>query len=756
MAERPSPNSIAVCSLIALHSDPSSPLHDLQLSGEKQNSLTIFLEETATANSDDTSLKYVLSKARDELGDEITSLLEETLAMAVESIDSLIDLMDSLRVAISEGLVDSSSSHGIFLRGVCLGFEDLSFETVAQLWGNLNDCIRKPDEISQIQEEQSTNSPWHPSGRQLERFVRKGCLDFELGNSLESDHSFESMELQMQTMIQRNPDLCAAYFLRFLNCLQNDERAGAIQALHQYFDQAMVQQMMPTDILQFSAILLAMAHSSFGDIEMSLMATEEAVRVAQQSKDRDASCVAFALGWLFENDCNGVIDRRQLLERCATRALQGQLRPLVSGANFYLATHLVSEQTSPFTPLPWMTLLRATTAQTADTLANFDRPTHISQVPSEGLESVAKQAMVSAAIWASFNVPALAGISSTLALEYNAHLFKGDVLTAIENIALPSLHGFSFQFLSRDNFRDSSGVKSIYSQAISSLTELHERLGFAFDALRGPFLHRALLLLFEWSVNRCDLPDARIFSIALDSSIHSGQSNAYQLALAFGVQICRKLCREKDWQNARKCATQLLNVCNIRHLKSQRALALVNQAVIELEADSKQLVASLSPLLEALAYCEKHEMHGMHAVALSVLAKVHLRSQRPKHAVAILISVLPTLQQHEHILFQAEALLTLSKCHIQLMKLETTNGMNTAASNAESRLLQCRRMFEGCDDLLRLKEVYYLQAQVYATMNRFNERDASSKCFVAVSKHLSLGNSSLFVKAESPSFLSVG
>ncbi|CAJ1959626.1 unnamed protein product [Cylindrotheca closterium] len=706
MAERPSPNSIAVCSLIALHSDPSSPLHDFQLSQETQNSLTIFLEETASATSDDTSLKFLLYKSRNELGDEITSLLKETLEMAVESIDSLIDLMDSLRAAISEGLVDPSSSHGIFLRGVCLGFEDLSFESIAQLWENLSDCLRKPENTPQIQQEWSRNSLWHPSSSQMERFVRKSCGDFELGHSsLESVLSFESMELQLQSLLQRNPDLCAAYFLRFLNCLRNDERGGAIQALHQYFDQAMVQRKMPKDILQFSAILLAMAHSSFGDAEMSLMATEEAVRVAQQSKDRDASCVAFALGWLFENDYSGTIDRRQLLQRCATRALQGQLRPLVSGANLSLATHLASEETQSFTPLAWMTLLRATTVQTVDGLVNLDRPTHISQVPSEGLESVAKQVMVSAAIWASFNVPALAGISSSMALEYNAHLFKGDVCTAIENISLLSLHGFSFQFLSRDL----AGGRCVYSQAILSLIELQKRLGFGFDTLRVPFLHRALLFLLEWSVNRCDLGDARAFSIALDSSIHSGQSNAYQLEIDFGLQRCRQFCREKDWQNARICATRLLDISNYRHLKTHRALVLVNQAVVELEADSKQLVAPLCPLLEALSYCEKHEMHGMHAVALSVLAKVHLRSQRPKHAIAILTSVLPSLQQHEHVLFQAEALLTLSKCHIQLIKLETTNAMNnTAARNAEMRLLQCRSMFEGSRREMHLQSVSWL------------------------------------------------
>ena len=130
-----------------------------------------------------------------------------------------------------------------------------------------------------------------------------------------------------------------------------------------------------SDILQFSAILLAMTHSTFGDSDLALMATEEAVRVAQQSKD--TACVAFALGWLYEHHGQDDVQRRQLLERCATRASAAgisaatmtankpgqphlhhmhqqqqmsqaaqanaaraqQLRPLVSGAHLALARH---------------------------------------------------------------------------------------------------------------------------------------------------------------------------------------------------------------------------------------------------------------------------------------------------------------------------------------------------------------------------------------------------------------------------------
>ena len=70
------------------------------------------------------------------------------------------------------------------------------------------------------------------------------------------------------------------------------------------------------------------------------------------------------------------------------------------------------------------------------------------------------------------------------------------------------------------------------------------------------------------------------------------------------------------------------------------------------------------------------------------------------------------------------------------MKKQNTIALQATAAAAEMKLLRCKTLFEECHDLLRLKEVYYLQAQLYSAMNRVKERDASSQCFVALTKHL--------------------
>ena len=142
MAERPNPFSISVGILIALQSDPTSPLHqELDLSPELHQKLSWFLQECVTndgnwASVQATPLAHFIQQLR-SLDESLANLLVECVRSAASSVDSLLDLMESLRSAIGEGIVDGTSAHGVFLRKVCLGFDQLSFETTSLLWSDL-------------------------------------------------------------------------------------------------------------------------------------------------------------------------------------------------------------------------------------------------------------------------------------------------------------------------------------------------------------------------------------------------------------------------------------------------------------------------------------------------------------------------------------------------------------------------------------------------------------------------------------------
>ena len=256
MAERPTPHSIAVCTLIALHSDPLSPLHEINFNPHENDVLETVLEECLVGNQE--SFVVWMRRLREHVGNGIGDLLKETLDRASESVDSFFDLMESLRGSIGEGLVDATSAHGVYLRQVCLGFEQLSFEAATILWQALQEELtllqRKEagmeqgddDDKDKTHQEEEAYSSWPLSPTQLERNLRRDCSMIEKGSSA----SFAERELGIRRVLDQDPELPAAYFLRFLNCLQHGERVGALDALHQYFDHAMIQNQ--SDIFQFA------------------------------------------------------------------------------------------------------------------------------------------------------------------------------------------------------------------------------------------------------------------------------------------------------------------------------------------------------------------------------------------------------------------------------------------------------------------------------------------------------------------------
>jgi hypothetical protein len=750
MAERPTLHSIGVCALIALHSDPTSPLHEIEFKPHEQDGLTSFLEESVFGSRPTNDLSPWLHQLRQRIGPDVATLLEETLTMAADSVDSLVDLMESLRVAVADGVVDAVSAHGVFLRQICLGFDELSFESVALFWQDLKrqlDCYCFNDfdnsDSSNVNVNVDSQPSWPLSTEQTERRLQEDCLQLAFGSGggeteteTETGQSFEAIELRIRKILESNPELPAAYFLRFLNCLRHGERAGALDALHLYFDHAMVKHSSPKDILQFSAILLAMTHHSFGDKRLALAATDEAVRVAQQSKD--AACVAFALGWLFENSGYGNAERRELLKRCAKRASQGQIRSLVTGANLALAKNYL-EDTRRTPSASWTSLMEVTAEQAADNLTSLDRPTLLTQVPEDAMESLARQRLVSAGIWDSFGMPALSGLSSTSALNSREHLSSADIVAAIQNISRLALYGSAANIDLERKDEHPAGVDKpcIYSVAISRMVLLRNRLGLNGKGHDDFFFQNMALILHEWAVNRGDLADASALETVFNSYVHPGIENYDQFLVDTGLQSCLLRCRESNWEEARNIATRLCHICETKGLKIHQARVCVQLAMIQLESNPKQFMAALPPLLQALSLAEKSEVYGLHAAALTILAKVFLRLKNPMRALGILKAAVPTLLEREHIWFQGEAFLIESKCHFEVGSEKKESKLNKRRlKTALNSLKRSQELFQRCQDFFRLREVFYLQARIHSVLEQPAEREVAAQRFIDISAYL--------------------
>ena len=199
------------------------------------------------------------------------------------------------------------------------------------------------------------------------------------------------------------------------------------------------------------------------------------------------------------------------------------------------------------------------------------------------------------------------------------------------------------------------------------------------------------------------------------------------------MQTCLRLCREKNWEKALEIAEKQIEFCVTKGLKNHHARTLIQISNIHLESNPKQFMSALPPLLEALFMTESSGMLGLHAAALSFLAKIFLRLQKPKRSLAILRAAIPTLLQREHVWFQAEAFLTEAKSYLQLSSSSASPTNNRAAL---ASLEKSHRLFGECQDFQRLREVLYLQARIYSRLNDVSRRDAISKKFVQVDGHL--------------------
>jgi hypothetical protein len=763
MAERPTPHSICVCALIALHCEENSPLHE-DADSESRQSVDAFLQDCLLHDSHPWSdmhcsrLSSFIGDLEAAVGSTIANKFTDWLQVAASSIDALEDLMMSLQRAVQEGSVDTVSANGIFLRQVSLGYDQLSFESVSLLWKDFY------NEMEGVTDETITVEPrWPLSPTQMEAALRQECFDMGIRRTVDQS-SYEEMEVEIQRVLQHNPELPYAHFLRFLNCVKHGERVGATDALHRYFDYALIYHGLPgqqqQEILQFAAILLAAMHHGFGDTVSSLLATEEAVRVAQQSKD--AACVAFALGWLYSNNSTadagsggGKDEAGELLQRCVQRAMEGNLRPLAAGANLSLARHSLAggRDGRRTAATAWSHLQDASTdPPTTDASNRLDRPTHMTHFQSgdEAMEVLARQRLVAAGIWDSFGLVALSGLSAQIALHCHAdQILSRDVVTAIQNIARVSLFGSTSVVCVPDaddnllasHLESTVGTSGkpphdcIYANALAKLVGLRELLGLP---VQGVFCQEIAMVLHEWAVRRGELAHAEALGVVLQSNLHPRVPNLAEVRIDVYSQKCLRLSRQGRWDESKALAKSLIGECKAHGLRMHHARLLLQLAMIHLESCPELFTSALPPLLECLTMADDFDADGLHAAALSILAQVHLRMRKPKRAIAVLQASLPTILQQEHIWIQAEAYLTLAKCYLQRAKDEATDKTPTKLLRLAARELSCsEELFRQCQDCYRLREVYYLQARVYNSLPQSQtRRDDASENFVRVSRHL--------------------
>ncbi|GFH59287.1 hypothetical protein CTEN210_15763 [Chaetoceros tenuissimus] len=758
------------------------------------------------------------------------AFLLQDLQHSVSSIDALMDLFSALNDQVGKRVIDGESAHGIYVRKRCLGFERLGFDSVGRFWESCVDFVDNAenwDSASNISSfasdnEQQSSSNWPLDSNQISKVMLNQCR--QLDEEIDS-YNFQELESQLQDVLRENPELTLVHFLRFLNCANNGEVVGALEHFHRYFDYAMIEDRrqrlaMPVlpeegngdnntnnnnpnsnqsgtdgasdgrnkrkaNVVAYVSVVLAALFHKLGFHEMSKIASQEAIKVAQQSGD-DA-CLAYALGWL--NATTASMDsaaREQIkaLERAAARGGRLNISSLVSGnallqANRQLSSEVTTNHSDPlendnmtaaFDPSEtWDSLANASSSRSnvvntiGGTVYSNDIPTSLPNIYRDGGTSqvFAKQKLIGSNLWHSIGRSKMASATSKVALHcYDMQLSSEDEANFASEICSSVLFGTGIleTTLNDDDIALSdddmcarleslkkkrgepkktrkSKCPNLYSKAIDKIKRAQAKSAKA----NSIHWNRAVLeICIESSIRSNSLHEAEGF-VNLLNSLSLARDGPKATVRAMGL-CCLLLHKKEKFHEAEGLIiSSILPLCEKHCLHYLKCHFLLNLAFMKIETSKDDPTIALPSLLDCLSFSEEHSIDSIHASALSLLAKVFLEMGDFKKARSIIKAALPVLLEHGHILYQGQAWLTLAKCTLSELKdLETNEDDDLKLSlrkHAFSDLQKATSLIEQINDVNLLQEIYYLTAHTCSSIpGQRGSRDAASKAFLDLQK----------------------
>ena len=825
------------------------------------------------------------------------------LQMASSSIDDLINLLDEWH-ALLDGShigypmpgvkpsssntktvgVDGESTFGVLLRKLCLGLEEIPFEAMSRLWmafkGEVDDeaasGLARNIHSNQQQRQMINNNvqEWLPSSPQIERLIRRTCLDPNLETYLRKEPSH--ITAIMEELQETHPECPSISFFLFLSSLFKGERTQALENLHRYFDYAMINERREraeravmlqlsggpssvggnstnnnggdaamrttgmggitnmasgmggitggmtggvmngminnnaaggggrggnnaqsdakiykeSNVMEYAAILLAQMHYRFGFSRLSLQATEEAVRVAQQSGDDE--CVSFANGWLaLASSSIGVGGRvnRSIyatvggLPSIDTLAQPGsrRYRPLVTNPSNFMGRSTMEEE-SMLQNCQTRATQRGLTSLSVGAALELARRTVYRRDANDQLCSNESELFPTSTLaWdriqrsGTGSSPSFVDNRQSAGAALASNRSGGQVHTDIGNMTASEAIGImGRQALAESGLWDSTGHTSFASlsscrtmygdrsnealrRVLSSLSQgpcrggsdegsnvfvgIMKRIEMLSDEAAAPTPEWLLSLsafTHELSVRSYDFSTARNLQnmIANHLAFPFNSLSPVETALLLMAKSTHLFLQQEDYERAKATARQACWLSSRHSLFFHQGWNLLQLALIDLEAStssSSNVESSMLPLLECLHLSEQYAMDPLRATALSILSRVFLCMGRFCKARALINAAMPLLMQHGHVWFQGEACLTLAKCHLSevVSSDETRLSATQLRQNALIQLEKAASLFERIEDFQRLKQVYYLQSRIHPYLpNGEKRREEAAKKFL--------------------------
>ncbi|KAL8180133.1 UNVERIFIED_CONTAM: Anaphase-promoting complex subunit 5 [Gekko kuhli] len=668
-----------------------------------------------------------LIKAIEECCSQLASLVQIRIKlMATGELKDMEQFFDDLSEAFSrpEPDVHKTSVVGLFLRQMILAYNKLSFSQVYKLYTALQQYYQEdlkksggeeaemelahgegPDAKTEKEgfggplreEEISCNGPL--SQKQAEYFLSQQAS--LLKNDETKALSPASLQKELNSLLKFNPDFAEAHYLSYLNSLRVQDVFSSTHSLLHYFDRLILTGAESKSngdegygrSLRYAALNLAALHCRFGHYQQAELALREAIRIAQESNDH--VCLQHCLSWLY------ILEQKKsdscvLLEHSVKKAVHFGLPYLAS-----LGIQSLVQQ-------------RAFAGKTASKLMDALKDSDLLHWKHSLSELIDISIAQKTAIWRLYG-------RSTMALQQAQMLLSMNSLEAV-NVGVQQNNTESFAVV------------------LCHLAELHAEQGYfaasseILKHLRERFppnsQHAQLWMLcdqkiqFDRAVNdgKYHVADSLVAGI---TALHSTEG-VYRKAVVLKAQ--------NQMSEAHRLLQKLLIHC--QKTKVTETVIRVLLSIAKLHLRSLCHTTALPILLQALALSQEYHLQHLASETILNLAFSQLMLGIPEQALSILHLAIEPILAHGTVLDKGAAMFLMAKCQVASAASYTPQKKAEALESAILNLNEAKTYFANVDCKEQLRDVLYLQARLFHSLGKAQERNQCTMLFRQLNQEL--------------------
>ncbi|KAM7391676.1 hypothetical protein PAMP_022344 [Pampus punctatissimus] len=633
---------------------------------------------------------------------------------------------------------------GLFMRHMLLAYNKLSFSQVYKLYKSLQhyyhshyakpndgqvglpalvaddsdmDLTSTEDTVGDRIDREEVDNPLHESDLRNDNTPSRGPLSqkqaeyflarqaYLLKNDENKALKPASLQEELNNMLKFNPDFAEAHYLNYLNSMRVQDIFLSAHSLLHYFDRLILSGNEGKSngdegygrSLRYAALNLASLHCRFGHYQQADLALQEAIRIAQESNDH--VCLQHCLSWLYTLEQMKGSDSTVLTEDSVKMAAHFCLPYLAS-----LGIQSLVQQGT-------------TQGKTAHKLMDALKDTDILHWKHSLSELIEISLAQTTSVWRMYG-------KSTMALQQAQLLLN---MSSLEPV----------------NFGVQQNNTEAFSVALCHLAELHAEQGL-YNAVSEILQH--LKEQFPPHTQHAKLWMLCDLKIQFERHMNEGK---YHLAepLVTAISALNKtegLYRKAQVLKALNRSTEAYSILQRLqvHCEKTKCTEMVIRVMLstaELHWESSGFSTALPLLLQALALARQHHLQSLASETIIHLAFTQLMLGVPEQALGVLHEAIEPVLAHGAIMDKGRTLLLTARCQMAVAGFRP-NGQGQAdtclAVMTVDTLNEAAAYFSKLSCKERLRDVHYLQAQLYHSLGQTSQCNKCAMLFRLLDREL--------------------